>query len=173
MLKKDVLNFVNHMRFICENWLCILDRVINRDIKYRGRPLHKLDINTTIYNIIPFFLYELTIDEWKTIITDCEYKPNRPICFYVFNYKGELIHDPAFKLDLGGSEEELNEFLIMMRDYLLIACIDYMLDNMFYLKGFRFYLLISDKDIKNNILNEDHDDEDDDDYGHYDESDWF
>jgi hypothetical protein len=43
----------------------------------------------------------------------------------------------------------------MMRYYLVTACIDHMLDNKSYWKGFEFFLLISDRDIKNTILNED------------------
>jgi hypothetical protein len=63
------------------------------------------------------------------VITNCKFNFNRPTYIYVFSYKGELVHNADFKLFLGGPEEELDEFLDMMRDYLVIACIDYMLDN--------------------------------------------
>lgn len=154
MIKKGVLRFVNIISFFCANWMTILSRVKDRDGKYLGIPLYKLDVDTTKYKLLPFFLNEVTFDYWKMVIINSEFNFNRPTHIYVFSYKGELIHDADFKLFLGGPEEELDEFLDMMRHYLVTACIDYMLDNKSYWKGFGFFLLISDRDIKNTILNE-------------------
>jgi hypothetical protein len=42
--------------------MSILSRVKDRDGKYLGIPLYKLDIDTTKYKLLPFFLNEVTFD---------------------------------------------------------------------------------------------------------------
>ena len=153
-----VLKFVGLIKFFFINRWGIWYRIFDRDNKYKGKPLCGIDINTTSYNLLPFFIDELTFSRWKDIIINSEFHPNYNTCFYVFNHKGDVIHHSEFRINLMGSEEKLDEFLNFMLEGLLIACVDYLMDTNFYWKNFKFYLLITDRDITNDILYEHFDD---------------
>jgi len=105
-----------------------------------------LDDNTE-FNLIPFVLSDLTLDDLKDIVLDCNVFNYNDKYISIFNFRGEHICELDFYLDDINSLEgdDLDEFLAEKLENMITCCIN---DTMFSrLPYLIFYMHINDGNI--------------------------
>lgn len=125
------------------------------NVFYKGIVKYKIDLDTTNISLLPFYIDEMTFNNFRDILIDFPYA-NKHV--YILDSKGELIYYSLFTVDKELELQEENIQLLLkerdgciasLRNHMLISCIKY---NSFFYKSM-FYMHISDKDKLKSFLN--------------------
>jgi len=117
-------------------------------------PEYKIDLNSTDLILLPFYIDEMSCNDFRDILIDYTYTEKH---VYIFDYKAELIYYTVFitnkELELQSNNKKL---LLQERDSIISKFRDNMLNRIRRspLSNYsRFYMHISAKDIRKDIKN--------------------
>lgn len=131
----------------------LVDKILFRLIYgfSRNKIKYKIDLSTTEFNLLPFYIEEMTYDDFKDIILDY---PSRFKYVNIFNSKGEIVSSCELVLYKRLESKGNNKILLSQEDY---DCINELRDYIFinciphcsFFNPSIFYMYISDKKILN------------------------